>query len=364
MTTGSIYIHIPFCAKKCPYCHFFVQPLQDVSLYLAGIKKEWESKKNTFKEVISIYLGGGTPSLLSLSEVAEIVELFKEFSPTEITIEANPDDVTLEKMKGYLSLGINRLSIGVQSLDDSSLKTIDRMHSAKKAIDAIEIAHAAGFDNISIDLMYDLPHQTFSSWKKTVDRAMLLPISHLSIYNLIFEEGSLYYKKQKELSPHTPNEEESLKMLEYAVQTCEKSGLHRYEISAFCRNEKQSLHNIGYWKGRPFIGLGPSAFSYINGSRFKNISHLKKWDSALEAHTESCDFTETLPYPDNVHELLAIRLRLMEGASLADFPSLPPETITTLVSLTNQNLLIFKENRYRLTERGKLFYDLVASELV
>ncbi len=364
MTTGSIYVHIPFCAKKCPYCHFFVQPLQDQRLYLEGIKQEWESKKTILNQVTSIYLGGGTPSLLSLSEVSEILDLFKEFSPKEVTIEANPDDVTPEKMKGYLSLGINRLSIGVQSLDDSSLKTIDRMHSAKKAIDAIEIAHAAGFDNISIDLMYDLPHQTFSSWKATVDRAMLLPISHLSIYNLIFEEGSLYYKKQKELSPHTPNDEESLKMLEYAVQTCEKNGLHRYEISAFCRNEKQSLHNTGYWIGRPFIGLGPSAFSYINGSRFKNISHLKKWHSAIIAHTDPCDFTETLPYPQNIHELLAIRLRLMEGASLLDFPTLPPATLTTLTSLTNQNLLTSTQNLYRLTEKGKLFYDLVASELV
>ncbi len=362
MTTGSIYIHVPFCTKKCPYCHFFVQPLQDVALYMEGIKKEWEFRKHSLNEIVSIYLGGGTPSLLDLSQIEEILKLFSS-SATEISIEANPDDITLEKMQGYISLGINRLSIGVQSLDDSNLKMIERSHSAKKAKRAVEIAYEAGFDNISIDLMYDLPHQTFSNWKKTVDEAVRLPISHLSIYNLIFEEGSVYYKKQKELSPHTPQEEESLKMLEYAVQTCEKNGLGRYEISAFCRNNQESLHNTGYWIGRPFVGLGPSAFSYLHGKRFRNICNLKKWHTALLKEQDPTDFEECLPYPQNVHELLAIRLRLLKGISTTDF-DLPAETLITLQSLTKEDFLYENGTHYRLTEKGKLFYDFVASELV
>ncbi len=363
MTTGSIYVHVPFCAKKCPYCHFFVQPLQDVELYLDGIKREWDLRKESLNEVVSIYLGGGTPSLLSVSDIEQILSLFPE-GAEEITIEANPDDVTIEKMQGYLSLGINRLSIGVQSLDDSNLQVIERTHSAKKAKRAVEIAFEAGFDNISIDLMYDLPNQTFSSWKKTIDEAVLLPIAHLSLYNLVFEEGSVYYKKQEELAPYRPPEEESLKMLEYAVQTLEKNGLKRYEISAFTRNERESLHNTGYWTGRPFIGLGPSAFSYIQGSRFRNICHLKKWYNALDQNADPKDFEEKLPFPDNLHELLAIRLRLMEGIHLQEFPNLPETTLRTLHALTIQGLLEHSHDRFRLSEKGKLFYDLVASEIV
>ncbi len=355
MTTGSIYVHIPFCAKKCPYCHFFVQPLQDVLLYLDGIKKEWALRKNSLNEIVSIYLGGGTPSLLSLSEIEEILTLFPKAE--EITIEANPDDLTREKLAGYRALGINRISIGVQSLDDSNLQVIGRTHSAKKAKDGVLMAYAAGFDNISIDLMYDLPSQTFSTWKKTIDAAVELPISHLSIYNLIFEEGSAYYKRK----PLVPPEEESLKMLEYAVLKCEKGGLNRYEISAFCRDNKESLHNTGYWLGRSFIGLGPSAFSYMDGSRFRNICHLKKWHTALVSGTDPSDFRETLSYRDSIHELLAVRLRLMRGTSLKN---IPPETLAILDSLAEQGFLHKTPTHASLSEKGKLFYDLVASEII
>ncbi len=341
-----------------------MQPLSDTKLYLEGIKKEWNFRKYSLTEIVSIYLGGGTPSLLTLSEVEEILHLFKDFSPKEITIEANPDDVTLEKMQGYLSLGINRVSIGVQSLDDSNLKMIERLHSAKKAKEAVKISHEAGFTNITIDLMYDLPGQTFSNWKKTVDEAVLLPISHLSIYNLIFEEGSVYYKKQKELSPYTPPEEESLKMLEYAVQTAEKNGLHRYEISAFCKKGKESIHNTGYWTGRPFIGLGPSAFSYLEGKRFCNIAHLKKWHSLLMQDKDPKNFEEELPYPQNVKELLTIRLRLLKGVFLSEIPNLPEESIETLHSLVKEGFLEEAKNHFKLSEKGKLFYDFVASELI
>ena len=341
-----------------------MQPLQDVENYIKGIKLEWEYRKKSLSEIVSIYLGGGTPSLLTLDQIAEILSLFPK-TATEITIEANPDDVTLEKMQGYISLGINRLSIGVQSLDDSSLLKIERTHSAKKAKDAVLIAHKAGFDNISIDLMFDLPGQTFSSWKKTVDEAVLLPITHLSLYNLIFEKGSLYYKKRKELSKETPTDEISLNMLEYAVQTLEKNGLSRYEISAFCKDGKESLHNTGYWLGRPFLGLGPSAFSYMDGKRFQNICHLKKWYTALQKGLNPTDFEECLPFPENIHELLAIRLRLLKGIDIKDFPTLPPETLKTLKNLTKEGFLLEASGtHYSLSEKGKLFYDLVASELV
>ncbi len=363
MTTGSIYIHVPFCAKKCPYCHFFVQPLQDVELYIDGLKRERDIQEIPFDKIISIYLGGGTPSLLSLEHIEEILSLFPS-GAEEITIESNPDDITEEKLKGYLNLGIHRLSIGVQSLKDHNLKFIERNHSAQKAKAAIELADKCGFKNISIDLMYDLPKQTFNDWKESIDEAIKLPITHLSIYNLIFEAGSSYYKKQKTLSALIPDPESSIKMLEYAVMKLESSGFERYEISAFAKDKKESIHNKGYWQARPFVGLGPSAFSYLNGRRFQNICHLKNWHKKLLDGKVPTGFEEKLEYPKNLTELLAVELRLFEGVNVNKFENLPIETLKTLKDLSQKDFLIQNESHFKLSEKGKLFYDFVASEIL
>ena len=354
MTTGSLYVHVPFCSKKCPYCHFFVQPLQDVDLYLDGIKREWLFRKSELSSLTSIYLGGGTPSLLTLPQLEILLALFPKAE--EITIEANPETLSLETLQGYRSLGINRLSIGVQSLDDTHLLQIGRTHSANKAVEGILLAERAGFDNVSIDLMYDLPHQTLSQWKKTVDTAVQLPIHHLSLYNLMFEEGSSYYKRQKTLRPLMPTDEESLAMLHYAVERLEACGLKRYEISAF---GKQSLHNVGYWTARPFLGLGPSAFSYIRGTRFRNKPHLKQWHAALTKNLDPRDFEETLPYPDNLHELFLVHLRLLSGAP---YTHLPEQTKARLNELSLY--LSLDKTHARLTPHGLLFYDTLASLLI
>lgn len=330
--------------------------------YLSFLKREWEDKKHLLTELISIYLGGGTPSLLEPNELESILSFIGQ-TAQEITLEANPENVTLEKMKAYKALGINRVSIGVQSLSDSSLQVIERGHSSQKAIDAIELTFQAGIENISIDLMYDLPHQSLHSWRKTIDIAATLPIMHLSLYNLIMEEGSLYFKRQKELKKTIPSDETSLAMLSYAVESLEKAGLKRYEISAFARNNHISLHNTGYWTARPFIGIGPAAFSYYEGRRFRNIPHLKKWQAAIENGIKPIDFTETLPYPDNVHELLAVRLRLLEGVDLSLF-SLPLSTETVLKNLEEEGFLIKEKNKVRLSEKGTLFYDTVAAHII
>lgn len=362
-TTGSVYIHVPFCTKKCHYCHFFVLPYQANSIdsYLKGIALEWEMRRELLSQITTLYLGGGTPSLLTPDEVATILSLFPKTEET--TIEANPDDVSLEKMTAYRSLGINRVSIGVQSFDNCHLLNIGRQHSANKAVQAVETTFQAGIKNISIDLMYDLPNQTLASWKNTVDLAVQLPISHLSLYNMTLEEGSLYYKNRGSIAKTMPKDEESLAMLQYAVETLGQNGFQRYEISAFCRDGLISKHNTGYWTGRPFLGLGPSAFSYYDGRRFQNICHFAKWYRSLIESISPTDFEESLTYPHNLHELLAIRLRLTEGVSLKDFPSLPEETLQILQDLKNQNFLQGVDT-LSLTETGLLFYDQVASDIV
>ncbi len=358
----SLYIHVPFCTKKCPYCHFFVVPSASSSHdhYLQSLKKELELIKPLIasKKIVSLYLGGGTPSLLGPAKIAEILS----WIPTEgeVTLEVNPDDVTLEKMQAFRSAGINRISLGIQSLDNPLLKTLGRLHTAQKAIEAVHTTSKAGIDNITIDLMYELPGQTPKIWQQTLDQVRDLPITHLSLYNLTFEPGAVFHKKQKELSPLLPSPEESLAMLNAACTTLASMGLERYEISAFARPGYQSQHNTGYWTGRPFLGLGPSAFSFFQGRRFRNICHLKKWHEQLSKNILPRDFDEQLSPLSSLHERLAVRLRLFEPTPRSDYPVDP----TLLQKLHSLGFITLTPTHIALTPHGRLFYDTVAEEIV
>lgn len=358
----GIYIHVPFCTKKCPYCHFFVVP-SDLSSYdhfIQSLKQEWEMIQPLIKEkkIISVYFGGGTPSLLGSKKIEEILSWITVEG--EITLEANPDDVTLEKMEAFQKTGINRVSLGLQALDNPLLKTLGRLHTAQKAIEAVHITQQAGIKNITVDLMYEIPGQTLKIWQETLDRLEQLPITHLSLYNLTFEPGAVFYKKQKTLSPLLPPPEESLAMLEAACISLEKMGLQRYEISAFAKPGFESQHNTGYWTGRPFLGLGPSAFSFWEGRRFRNVCHLKKWHEMLAQNRLPRDFDEKLSPLASLHERLAIRLRMFDGAPRSEFPVDP----TLLQKLESKGWITQTPLAISLTDQGRLFYDSVAEEII
>lgn len=352
----SLYFHIPFCTKKCPYCHFYVLPDNEDSkkLLLQGLEKEWQHYLPQIqgKKILSVYFGGGTPSLFGPSAINTILNWIQPTSDCEITLETNPET----SIQDYQ--GINRVSIGVQSLDDSSLSILGRNHNAKKAIEAIE---SCNIPNISCDLMYDLPHQNLSSWERTLHKLTQLPITHVSLYNLTFEPNTVFFKRKKTLTPHLPSPETSLQMLQTAVSSLENSGFSRYEISAFAKPNFHSIHNIGYWIGRPFIGFGPSAFSYWNNKRFRNCANLKLYVEKLQRNESPVDFEEELPYPANLNELLAIRLRLLEGA---DISHTPPETRKRLTSLKEKGWVTINDNQALLTPDGLLFYDSVAETLI
>lgn len=370
----SLYFHIPFCTRKCPYCHFFVVKDDEKKRiqFLEALKKEWLAKKNLIKEpVISIYFGGGTPSKLSFLEWKEIFSWFSDLQLSkncEITVEANPEDLTENYLKDLLSLRINRLSIGVQSLDEELLKSLKRSHDAKKAKEVVNLAYKLGFSNISIDLMYDLPNQTLSSFKNTLDALKDLPVTHLSLYNLIFEKGSLFYRKKKETLPLIPNDLESLAMHELAVLKLEEMGLKQYEISAFAKEEKISIHNTGYWTARPFLGFGPSAFSYWDNARSKNVSNLKKYYSLLEKGLLPQDFKEELSLYDRQKELFAVELRLFQGVNLLEFEKrnepLGESLQNSLENLIKDGFIEKKNNTFFLSSKGKLFYDTVGERLI
>ncbi len=369
----SLYWHIPFCTQKCGYCHFYVLPDKELlkAELLTGLAMEWERVAPLLgdKRIVSIYFGGGTPALFGPQRIAEVLSWIEQRgADCEITLEANPDELTPELLHAYAAVGINRLSVGIQSLDDTLLHTLTRRHSAQKAIAMVKEAAAAGFDNITIDLMYDVPGQTLAIWQETLRQAVSLPITHLSLYNLTIEPHTLFFKKQEMLKPSIPDADTSLQMYEAAVTTLEAAGLRQYEVSAFAKEGFHSRHNSGYWTGRSFYGFGPSAFSYWEGRRFRNIANLKRYVELLKEGTSPIDFEEQLSPEEQRRELLVIQLRLLEGADLASFTNahgpLDSRTIKTLGELQEHGLLIAEGDRLRLSHRGRLCYDTIATELI
>lgn len=365
-TTGeiSLYFHIPFCRRKCPYCHFYVIPHEtkaSLSL-LESLHLEWQLYQPLVqgKQIVSVYFGGGTPFLIGPDAIAEILSWINPPADAEITLEANPEDVTLPAMEAFAKAGINRVSLGVQSLDNPLLKVLGRHHSAQQACSAILATKEAGISNISIDLMYEIPQQTLTSWNNTLAQLQALPITHLSLYNLTIEPQTVFYKKRSQLTPLLPSSEESLAMLNSAVEALGQMGLKRYEISAFAKEGFIARHNTGYWLGRPFLGFGPSAFSYFEGKRYRNFCDLKKYSAALSEGKSPVDFSEQLSSLASLHERLAVKLRMLEGVDTREFPV--DESLYE--KLQSKGWIELKEHHAKLTDQGLLFYDSVAEEIV
>jgi oxygen-independent coproporphyrinogen-3 oxidase len=374
---SSLYFHIPFCSKKCPYCHFFVLPDEQKTKqpFVEALLKEWSLRLPQLvgKRIVSIYFGGGTPTKLDPSAYEKILEKIDQSGieiaeDCEITLEANPEDITLASMEQYRAAGINRVSLGIQSLDDQELVILGRTHNASKALEAVQTVYDAGIFNISGDLMFELPHQTLHTWKKTLHLISQLPLSHLSLYNLTFEPHTIFFKNQQHLLTQLPSEEIRLQMLQTAVQSLELLGLRRYEISAFAKPGMHSRHNTGYWTGRPFLGFGPSAFSYWEGARFSNVANLNKYLNDLERDRLPVDFEECLPYPRNLQELFAVRLRLLEGIDLTQwtlaYGPMPEALEKPLMKLIEKGWVERCDARVRLTPSGQLFYDAAATDLI
>lgn len=369
---GSLYFHVPFCKKKCPYCHFFVIKSESslITSYVNAVSQEWDLKGpylGQINELASLYFGGGTPSQLSTTQLKQLLDLVRSryslSSNVEITLEVNPEDATRESLSSYLDLGINRLSFGVQSLHDPLLQKLGRSHSSEQTIKTLFLAEELGFDNISIDLMYDVPYQTLESFCATIKQIEKLPIQHLSLYNLVIEPQTPFFAQKKLLAPHLPADEESLAMLSFATSALPLYGLERYEISAFAKKGRESVHNTGYWKGRPFVGLGPSAFSYMDGKRFQNYPNWKEYTRNIESGIDPIGFAEKLSPIASLHERLAVELRLTQGVDLSKI-SLPATTLTKLENLELDGLLTRKGSVVQLTEKGLNFYDTVAVELI
>ncbi len=320
----ELYVHIPFCARKCEYCDFLSFSCSDGAKvsYTDALIREIDSFPDAdHYRVISAFFGGGTPSLLESHSMRMIMNEIKSrfcFSDkAEITLEANPGTLTAEKLEAYRRMGFNRISIGCQSLSDVELRRLGRIHTAEEFHESFSLARNAGFDNINVDLMSALPGQTYGDWERNLRETARLAPEHISAYSLILEEGTPFYEKQADLD--LPDEETERLMYEKTHDILEEYGYHQYEISNYAKEGYECRHNIGYWKRVPYQGFGLGASSLLNEERFTNTSDWKEYLSDSDKPDIIRKNPEKLERKDQIEEYMILGLRMNQGVSERDF---------------------------------------------
>ena len=366
---AGIYIHIPFCKQACNYCNFhFSTSLRYKNELLAALLKETALQRDYLanENIETIYFGGGTPSLLSISDlrsqIAKLEESFPVLNNAEITLEANPDDITEEKLVGWKAVGINRLSIGVQSFFEEDLEWMNRAHNAQQAIENLQLA-IQQFDNITIDLIYGHPLLTNEKWKENVDRMIESNIPHISCYALTVEPKTPLQKQITEKKKEDVQPEKQAEQFLLLMEWLEAAGYEHYEISNFARPGFRSKHNTSYWQGKKYLGLGPSAHSFDGSSRQWNVSNNKLYIDSLSENQIPFE-KETLTPIQKTNEYIMTSLRTKEGLDLRRVPEATSyELRAASKKYIESGKLVLKENKLLLTKEGKLFADGIAAEL-
>ena len=400
----ELYVHIPFCVKKCAYCDFLSAPadVQERTLYVDALTEEIRAQKENYKDyrVSTVFMGGGTPSILNGNEITRIFDaLYESFDisdSAEITVEVNPGTVTEEKAEAWKKCGVNRLSIGLQSVNDEELRMLGRIHSYREFLDTWEIVREAGFQNVNIDLISAIPGQTLESWCRTLRMAAELGPEHISAYSLIVEEGTPFYEMYGEntdcdsgaeigcsaeressrsrsacggqqIFPPLPDEDTEREIYKATEKILAGYGYHRYEISNYAKEGYECRHNLGYWERKEYLGLGLGASSLINECRFHNTEDMKKY---LECFGKNIrEDVESLSREDRMEEFMFLGLRKTEGISIEEFRRAFDIDIFEVYGLQirkmeEQGLLEISDTRIRLTERGTDISNYVFSEFI
>ena len=379
METAGIYIHIPFCIRKCPYCSFtsFTSEKIPEKEYINAILKEIETRcrETDIPDIGTVYFGGGTPSLISPGGISAILsaiaENFKLINP-EISIEANPGTVNLERLRDYRNAGINRLSIGVQSFNDRLLLNLGRSHNSKEALNTLESAGKAGFDNTGIDLIHSIEGESLQDWEDDLKEAVSLHPENISAYNLTIEEGTPFHHSQEKGLLYLPQEEEQTEMLLTTIEILCSAGYEHYEVSNYAMPGFRSQHNQIYWNGGDYLGIGVSAHSYIRkgwGIRRANSSNLTEYLNLINNKGTAVVDEEILSKEKAMGEAVFLGLRMMEGIVLNDFESRFGTGIETAFTnaveeLRTEGFLIYDKDNLKLTRKGLLFYNDVAIRFV
>ena len=368
----SAYVHIPFCTQICYYCDFskvFIKN-QPVDSYLEHLLEEFQSYD--IQKLRTLYIGGGTPTALSASQLEVLLKgLTKNLDLSvleELTIEANPGDLDADKIAVLKNSAVNRVSLGVQTFDDKMLKKIGRSHLEKDIYENIDRLKLAGFDNISIDLIYALPGQTMEQVKENVAKAIGLDIPHMSLYSLILENHTVFMNRMRRGKLPLPKEELEAEMFEYIIAELERAGFEHYEISNFSKTGFESRHNLMYWDNAEYYGIGAGASGYVNGIRYKNHGPIRHYLSAVEEGNARIT-EEHLSQKEKMEEEMFLGLRKKSGVSMARFEEKFGRSFDELYGeivrdLVQQGLMQIEGDRVRMTKRGLFLGDTVAERFI
>ncbi|MGE6857438.1 radical SAM family heme chaperone HemW [Bacillus sp. FSL K6-2841] len=364
----AAYIHIPFCEHICHYCDFnkFFIKTQPVDEYLAALEKEMQHtiEQKGEQELKTIFIGGGTPTSLTVSQLDELMNsIHRVLKPSknlvEFAVEANPDELSLEKLHVLKEAGVNRLSFGVQTFEDDLLKKIGRVHQKKDVLTSFERARDVGFDNISLDLMFGLPHQEKHHVMNSLETAFSLGAEHYSVYSLIVEPKTVFYNLMQKGKLHLPPQEREAEMYELVMDEMERHGLHQYEISNYAKPGFESQHNLTYWSNEDYFGFGAGAHGYVDGIRNVNAGPVKHYLELIEQTGFPYKETHQVTKAEQIEEELFLGLRKIEGVKSADFQAkygASPEALfpTVLEELAEKGLIVKNDIGIRLTRKGKL----------
>ena len=372
----ALYFHIPYCKHKCPYCDFNSYDNGINKDFVTALKEEIgiKSKNIDQYQIGSVFFGGGTPTTLSSFQITDILNFcFNKFSiksDCEVSIEANPGTIDYQYLKLLRNKCFNRLSLGCQSFNDDLLKKIERIHNCDETFQSISAVRKAGFKNISLDLMFGLPGQSFEIWEETLQSATQLKPTHLSVYNLTIEKETPFYDQLRKGILILPSEELQSKMYKRAVEYLSQAGYVHYEISNFAVKGYECRHNKVYWNNNEYVGFGPGAASYLNGTRSKNILSPEKYIETLLEKKEIPLFEkETLDQKKSMWETLMLGLRMVKGINLSDFEkrfgkTLDSEFDEKIRKLRNEHFLEYSDKKLKLTRKGILYSNEVFVELI
>ena len=373
----GLYIHIPFCVRKCKYCDFnsFKLNIDEKKKYLSALSKEMELYKEKIgqKEIDSIFVGGGTPSILNEEEIKILFDNinlnFKIKEDAEITMECNPGTLTLNKLKTMKKCGVNRLSIGLQAVQNHHLKYIGRIHTFEEFEKNYHEAKKVGFDNINIDLMYALPNQTKEDWMESLEKVVNLNPTHISAYSLILEENTelfdMYERKEFKLL----DEDTDIEMYEYTINYLKSHGYNQYEISNYAKKGFECKHNILYWKCENYVGIGTSASGFLDEIRYNNLCEIDKYEELILNSKKPIEWEEKLSIKDKIEESIFLGLRMNEGIKFKDFKNkydfnFLEEYKNEIEKLTKLQLIDINETGMKLTQKGKEISNSVFVEFI
>jgi len=374
----GLYLHFPFCISKCPYCDFNSYQLKEanqISSYISALYQEINaySQKLNKSNIKTIYLGGGTPTILSGTQIYNILEYCKDKftidKNAEITIEANPGTLDGEKIKLLIESGINRLSLGAQSFNDLFLKKLGRIHNTQDIIDSYFLAREIGFSNINIDIMFALPDQTTEVLQATLKKTVSLKPDHLSLYNLTIKPGTEYYKEYKRGRLKLPTEDEEFGMYNWAINYLEENGFEHYEIANFARPHKRSMHNLIYWQNQPYLGIGAGAYSFIRGYRYMNYENPERYIKEIMSGKLPIDNGEKISLRKRMIETIILGLRTKDGVGYKKFKTRFGVNLNDIFSkqinkLANLGLLEKGDIKIKLTRKGIFLANTVFREFV